>query len=202
MLNWRREVAAPRSAYCIFCDDLRQEVGNKHSYMGVYGDDMVFPENPPDGTIVIPKIVIVATLVTDVDDLPSRVGFLIYGPPGRTEIARFYIPDEQLPNATIVENARIFRLTANFPIFGLALQSSSILEASVETETGTLIAGRLKLVIPGRRDTGEAYAVTSPPTASSEPQSEKSPPADPQSKRSLRRRRPSGRRTSQTPDRG
>ncbi len=31
----------------IFCDDIRQELGNKHSLMGIYGDDLNF--TPPKG---------------------------------------------------------------------------------------------------------------------------------------------------------
>lgn len=30
----------------IYCDDIRQELGGKHSYMGVYGADLVLPSFP------------------------------------------------------------------------------------------------------------------------------------------------------------
>lgn len=30
----------------IYCDDVRQEVGGKHSFMGVYNSDMLIPEFP------------------------------------------------------------------------------------------------------------------------------------------------------------
>ncbi|HQT83868.1 MULTISPECIES: DUF6941 family protein [Acidiphilium] len=31
---------------CLFCDDIRQEVGDKASYMGVYGDNISVPHFP------------------------------------------------------------------------------------------------------------------------------------------------------------
>ncbi len=39
-------------AYTIFCDDLRQEVGNKVSYMGVYQGMMFVPAFP----VALPKL--------------------------------------------------------------------------------------------------------------------------------------------------
>lgn len=39
-------------AFCQFCDDIRSEVGNKTSLMGVYSGDMFVPQIP----IVLPKL--------------------------------------------------------------------------------------------------------------------------------------------------
>jgi len=37
---------APKYQYSIFCDDIRNEVGNKASYMGVYGKNILIPKTP------------------------------------------------------------------------------------------------------------------------------------------------------------
>lgn len=39
-------VKKPKYEYSIICDDIRQEVGNKLSFMGIYGPDIVVPEVP------------------------------------------------------------------------------------------------------------------------------------------------------------
>ncbi len=39
-------VKIPRHAQVVFCDDIRLEIGNKASLMGVYGGEMVFPAFP------------------------------------------------------------------------------------------------------------------------------------------------------------
>jgi len=47
----------------IYCDDIRQELGSKFSYMGVYGSDLVLPSFP----VTLPKLCIAVKVVTDID---------------------------------------------------------------------------------------------------------------------------------------
>jgi len=44
----------------VYCDDIRTEVGNKHSYIGIYQDDLLVPQMP----IVLSKLCVVLTIVT------------------------------------------------------------------------------------------------------------------------------------------
>ena len=46
-------------AYVIFCDDVRQEVGDKRTFVGVYGTELFVPEIPT----LIPKFYAVTTLI-------------------------------------------------------------------------------------------------------------------------------------------
>lgn len=48
----------------IYCDDIREEVGNKVSYMGIYSKDLFVPTSP----IVLPKLCIAVKVVTDMAD--------------------------------------------------------------------------------------------------------------------------------------
>lgn len=48
----------------IYCDDIREEVGNKVSYMGIYSKDLFVPTAP----VVLPKLCIAVKVVTDMTD--------------------------------------------------------------------------------------------------------------------------------------
>lgn len=61
-------------AYTIFCDDLRQEVGNKVSYMGVY-QGMMFVEAFP---FVLPKLCAAVTLRVPMDERPKTLVFRMF----------------------------------------------------------------------------------------------------------------------------
>lgn len=46
----------------IYCDDIREEVGNKFSYMGVYSGELTVPNAP----VLLPKLCVVAKVITDI----------------------------------------------------------------------------------------------------------------------------------------
>jgi len=48
----------------IYCDDIRDEVGNKFSYMGIYTQDLTVPNAP----LLLPKLCIAVKAVTDIGD--------------------------------------------------------------------------------------------------------------------------------------
>ena len=51
-----------RIATAIFCDDIRQEVGGKMSFMGCYQSELIVPSTP----VVLPKLCIMATVTTPI----------------------------------------------------------------------------------------------------------------------------------------
>src|SRR5947209_13397450 len=75
----------PRVANCIFCDDIRSEVGNKVSLMGLYSTDILFTIPPP---VAVRTLGIVAWLIFDVDDRPTHLTIRVLVPPARTEVLR------------------------------------------------------------------------------------------------------------------
>jgi hypothetical protein len=184
----------PRSAFCLFCDDIRMEVGNKPSFMGIYGADMVFsPDLPKDMQIAVPKLAIVTWLFCDVDDKPQRMVLHFYGPPGRTEIVKFDIPPEQIiqPTNAFPDATRVI-LQVQLQIAGLPLHSEGTLEVTVETEReDDLRAGRLHVRIPGRPDPAAIDQGPATPSFSikSVQPSEPPPSAAPQAKRRSSRKR-------------
>jgi hypothetical protein len=55
----------PRSAISVLCDDIRAELGQKISLMGLYGPEIIIYAMPP---IVLPKICGVVWLTSDIRD--------------------------------------------------------------------------------------------------------------------------------------
>lgn len=54
--------------WATFCDDIRQEVGNKLSYMGVYGPDLIVPSFPA----TLPKLCCVFNLRIPFEQSPKK----------------------------------------------------------------------------------------------------------------------------------
>lgn len=52
-----------RYVHTIWCDDIRQEVGNKPSFMGVYSDGIVLPSLP----VVIPRLCVYSWIATPIE---------------------------------------------------------------------------------------------------------------------------------------
>ena len=57
-------INGPRHLEVIYCDDIREEVGNKLSYMGVYTGELTVPNAP----VLLSKLCVVAKVITDIDD--------------------------------------------------------------------------------------------------------------------------------------
>ena len=136
-----------RYLHTIYCDDVRLEVGNKQSLMGIYSSDLLVPEFP----IVLPKLCIIANLFTPIDkpfkDLTIKVTkddeTLIEAP----------ITGEQLnnPQSNIIENGdkdnhdrRIgFNLTLMLSPF--SVEKECTLRVRVTTESGELKGNGLRI---------------------------------------------------------
>ncbi len=173
-----------RFAFCLFCDDIRPEIGNKFSYMGVYQRDMVFPPGAAPGVpIFVPKFGIGAWVVSDINDRPKHIVFRVFGPPGRTEIGHREIDVAQISNPPEMEPGSLrFSVSVVMPLIGLMLPESGFIEVTAEVDGEEMRAGRLKVTIP--RPAIEEETISA--SAASQPPSEQSPEAT--RKRSLRAR--------------
>lgn len=145
-----------RYLHTIYCDDVRLEVGNKQSLMGMYFGDLFVPEFP----ITLPKLCIVVNLVTPVDkplkELTIRVTqddeILIEVP----------ITDEQLskPQLNIIENGEKGssdrRIAFNFTLMlaPFVIEKECVLRVHAVTESGEFKGNGLRIRI------GQAPPVT------------------------------------------
>lgn len=131
-------MAAPRVANCIFCDDIRLEMGGKFSLMGVYGSDMIFPAAPP---VLLGKWGIVVWLISDVDDVPQKMSVSVLAPPDKTEIAAKDF--DQMPPPEHQEGATKMNIRLVLPMPPVNLTAAGFVEVMLTTEQETLRAGRL-----------------------------------------------------------
>lgn len=195
----------PRTAFCLFCDDIRQEIGGKLSYIGTYQSVLIvtLPPNSQEPAF-LPKFAIAVWLLSDRNDKPGHVIVRVTTPPGQTEIARMEADQNQITALPpIFQDATRSLLSMNLAFANVVLAGGGEIEVTIETERETLRAGRLKVVFASSISDAEAVAMAfthpSPPTASS-PLPEQSPPAAPASKLPASRRRPSSRRSARTPE--
>jgi hypothetical protein len=130
-------MAEPRVATCIFCDDIRPEIGGKLSIMGVYGADMIFPAPPP---LPILRWGIAVWLICDLDDVPAAITIRVLAPPEKIEIIAIEIsrPPPQYP-----EGATKFNFRTILPLPPFNFTQEGFVEVMVDTDRETLRAGRL-----------------------------------------------------------
>ena len=82
-----------RHVQTIFCDDVRQEVGNKNSLMGVYAAEMKFSSLPT----IVPQLCVLVQVRTP-KDRPIR-SLQITVTLGEATLANFIAPPESLPTS-------------------------------------------------------------------------------------------------------
>jgi hypothetical protein len=57
-----------KSIHVLYCDDIRTEIGGKHSFMGVYNSEMVFPDFPAS----LPKLHAHITVTVPYEESPKH----------------------------------------------------------------------------------------------------------------------------------
>lgn len=62
-----------RWVHALWCDDIRQELGNKPSLMGIYTYRIIIPSLP----ITLPRLAVYATIVTEIDNPIKKLIFKI-----------------------------------------------------------------------------------------------------------------------------
>jgi hypothetical protein len=91
-----------RFAHCTFCDDIRHEVGNKTSYMGIYGALLGVPTFPH----VLPKFCIAAVCTTPID-MPFKTISVRIAKNGNV-VNEGAIPEDQLKQMHDVATSQSF----------------------------------------------------------------------------------------------
>jgi len=134
-----------RSAYCIFCDDIRHEISNKTSLIGVYNADMIFDAAPP---VVIPKLGISLWVISDLDDRPSKLVVRVIAPDGGDvpeggEILRADLGATITGSLPYSEGALKAQMRATLQLSPIPLMAEGYIEVWVDTERESFRAGRL-----------------------------------------------------------
>lgn len=141
-----------RWVHAIWCDDIRQEIGNKPSLMGVYTGSLVAPALPA----VLPRLAVWVSIYTPItqpfeslsvrickNDSDEPVGAIEISPEGLAEINQ---PIQRLegPNEPTLRGISMVILLGQFQLS----ESTRSLKVWVDTEAGTLESLKLRIEPP------------------------------------------------------
>lgn len=135
-----------RYVHAIWCDDIRQEVGNKPSFMGVYTGGILLPELP----VVLPRLSVYIWTVTPIDTPFEKLTIRIVRDDG------FLLVEFQpIPSDSFMDSAQVSRPDATTRVGMAAVNLGGVelpvgcryLNIVVETESGTIEGPRLNIDI-------------------------------------------------------
>jgi hypothetical protein len=138
-----------RYLHTVFCDDIRLEMGNKQSLMGIYSAQLLVHEFPT----VLPKLCIVVTLVTTIEKPFKKL--IVKVMKDEETLIEAPITDEQLNEAqsNIIENGDKTnpdrRIGFNFSLMltPFSVEKECVLRVRTETESGEMKGNGLKIKI-------------------------------------------------------
>lgn len=138
-----------RGAFTIYCDDIRQEVAGKSTFVGVYGGEMIVPKFPA----ILPNFFIYTTVWTS-RALPFRKIVLrtlmdeAILSQEEVDIARYDAMHQEIERGSESNDPmarRVLRSTARFS--PLLIEKESVIRVRVETEDGELRSAGLRIKI-------------------------------------------------------
>lgn len=144
-------MADERALVAIFCDDIRQEVGNKLSFMGCYADDLVL-ENLP---ATLPKLCVYVTAHTPFDD-PFEL-FVVRATLNGEVLAAAEFPTDELRKgleelrrsqpvfSAVTDERQYIRIATAFAFQPLVITTLGRIRIQAETERGALKASSLEI---------------------------------------------------------
>jgi len=134
-----------RHVCTLFCDDVRQEIGNKQSFIGVYSSVLTVPELP----FTLQKLHILLSISTLTAEPFEKL--IIRLLKNDVVMMESVIPDEALaaqkehPKGVEINNKSAMTFTAQMVISGFVIEEPFILRVRVETESGELVGTGLKI---------------------------------------------------------
>jgi len=134
-----------RFAHAVYCDDIRFEVGNKQSLVGVYHGKMFVPTFP----VTMPKLCVALWVVTPAENPFQALTLkLLFG---NKVVVEAPLPAELFQaQETIVEppdplNTRIFTAYTTLQLSPLKVDAPVTLKLRIQTEKEELKAGGLEI---------------------------------------------------------
>jgi hypothetical protein len=127
--------------HVVFCDDVRQEIGNKITLVGTYlGELTLFGTFPA----TLPQLVAAFWLSSPIDNPIKRAKFTLTGSPlgdARQEFDTGEMPE----NTTHLEGTTRINIMVTHSISPCIILEAGTIIANVETEAGILTIGKLKI---------------------------------------------------------
>ena len=128
----------------IFCDDIRQEVGGKLSFMGCYQGELIVPMAP----VALPKLCLYATIWTP-KERPFKSLMLRIVQDDDKELARLEISKESFEEAEQVfdETSTRKMVSTAIAFSPFAIDKPNSLRLIATTEEGEIIGPRLLIKV-------------------------------------------------------
>ncbi|SRR5713226_1625668 len=141
-----------RHVTAIYCDDIRFELGNKHSYIGVYFGKMFVSQFP----VQLPKLCIAISVHTPIGTPFKKATIRVLN--GKIAIAEIPL-DENTLNTQVIppevlknddsETERIFQWSTIVALTPFQIDGPTMLRIRVQTETEELKGPGLEIEMPG-----------------------------------------------------
>lgn len=143
-----------RHMWAVVCDDVRQEVGNKVSCMGIYGTEIMVPMIP----IALPKLCAVLHVRTLTSDPFERLVLRILK--DDADLASIEIPNEQLTamkaHAHSLTEEGYLHLASIYQFSPFVIEQACTLRFRADTERETIKGGSLEIkVLPSLTQQGQ-----------------------------------------------
>lgn len=145
----------PRHVEVIYCDDIRNEVGDKVSYMGIYQGDMYVPSLP----LILPKLCIAVNVVTSISSPFQKLSVTVEkGMEGEELMSTGYIDltpppaskkDKDSDNGNAYLGMQLVFMLSPFQI-----EKPTILRVLVETELGFMRGRALRIKTQNTQEEG------------------------------------------------
>ena len=129
-------MTASRIVIAQFCDDVRQEVGNKFSLMGCYGTDLYVPAFP----ITLPKLCAFVHVRTDRAHPFDRLTLRLVR--GDDVLSELVANPEKLKAGETPDWARWISMTGILAVTPFQASGPCRLRVLAETESGTIESGQ------------------------------------------------------------
>lgn len=143
----------------VFCDDIRDEVTGKKTYVGVYGTEMVLNGTLP---FVIPQFALAVTLLEPIQSAsgPLNIKILMPGESGEQAVIDVELPVDRHANLNIQEvdpTAEYSGALMAFRISPLLIVAEGHIRVRAYKEGREIKLGalRIRLASPSEDDTGQ-----------------------------------------------
>jgi hypothetical protein len=153
---------ADRNLTAIFCDDIRQEMGNKMSFMGCYHGEL----NVANAPVALSKLCVFASATTP-PDKPFKALTLRIVQSDDIELARLEIPPDQLQQGALIVDPTATRKNVSTAIAfsPFFIEKPTSIRLMAITEEGEIVGPRLLINVAQQSQPSEKPIQESATTA-------------------------------------
>ncbi len=134
-------------AYCHFCDDIRYEVGNKNSLIGLYSSELFVEQIP----IAIPKLCVIAFISAPLDNPMTSLTLKVIL--GDEVLSETRVPDEFIKEtvssirakSTPTDEYTKILIGVNTILCPLLLDREGVLKVVAIADSTEIVAGKLRI---------------------------------------------------------